>query len=73
MVPNIESDYVLLLGYSILYKECYLTRFNDRTKTKKTTTKKKKRYSFELDMDDLDRARSTLLVPSYSSTCPICR
>ena len=22
MVPNIEKDYILLLGYSILYKEC---------------------------------------------------
>ena len=28
MVPKIESDYVLLLGYSILYKEYHLTRFN---------------------------------------------
>ena len=28
MVPNIEYDYILLLGYSILYKECNLTRFN---------------------------------------------
>ena len=28
MVPNIESDYILLLGYSILYKEYNLTRFN---------------------------------------------
>ena len=28
MVPNIEQDYVLLLGYSILYKELCLTRFN---------------------------------------------
>ena len=28
MVPNIAKDYILLLGYSILYKESYLTRFN---------------------------------------------
>ena len=28
MVPIIESDYILILGYSILYKECNLTRFN---------------------------------------------
>ena len=28
MVPNIEYDYILLLGYRILYKEYYLTRFN---------------------------------------------
>ena len=27
-VPNIESDYILLLGYSILYKEYNLTRVN---------------------------------------------
>ena len=28
MVPNIESDYILLLGYSILYKEYNLTGFS---------------------------------------------
>ena len=28
MVPIIEQDYILLLGYSILYKECIFTRFN---------------------------------------------
>ena len=28
MVPNIESDDILLLGYSILYKEYNLTTFN---------------------------------------------
>ena len=28
MVPYIEEDYVLLLGYSISYKEYNLTRFN---------------------------------------------
>ena len=28
MVPNIEADYILLLGYSILYKEYNLTRFS---------------------------------------------
>ena len=28
MVPIIEYDSILLLGYSILYKEYYLTRFN---------------------------------------------
>ena len=28
MVPNIEQDSILLLGYSILYKEYNLTRFN---------------------------------------------
>ena len=28
MVLNIEEDYILLLGYSILYKEYNLTRFN---------------------------------------------
>ena len=42
MVPNIESEYilllVLLLGYSISYKEYYLTRFNNP----------KKHYSIDL-------------------------
>ena len=33
MVPNIESDSILLLGYSILYKEYNLTRFNHPKKT----------------------------------------
>ena len=28
MVPNIDLDYVLLWGYSILYKEYYLTGLN---------------------------------------------
>ena len=28
MVPNIESDYILLLGYSVSYKEYNLTGFN---------------------------------------------
>ena len=28
MVPIIEQDYILLLGYSILYREYYLTGFN---------------------------------------------
>ena len=28
MVPIIEQDSILLLGYSILYKEYTLTRFN---------------------------------------------
>ena len=28
MVPNIEQDDILLLGYSVLYKEYNLTRFN---------------------------------------------
>ena len=28
MVPNIEYGYILLLGYSILYKEYCLTGFN---------------------------------------------
>ena len=28
MVPNIEPDSILLLGYSILYKEYNPTRFN---------------------------------------------
>ena len=32
MVPNIEEDYILLLGYSILYKKYYLTRFNHQKK-----------------------------------------
>ena len=32
-VPNIEQDYILLLGYSILYKEYYLTRFNHQKNT----------------------------------------
>ena len=36
MVPNIEYDYILLLGYSILYKEYSLT----------STTKKS--FSFEV-------------------------
>ena len=26
MVPNIEQDSILLLGHSILYKQCYLNR-----------------------------------------------
>ena len=33
MVPNIEQDYILLLGYSILYKEYNLTRFNHQKNT----------------------------------------
>ena len=28
LFPNIEEDYILLLGYSILYKECNPTRLN---------------------------------------------
>ena len=32
MVPNIEQDYILLLGYSILYKEYNLTGFNHQKK-----------------------------------------
>ena len=30
MVPSIESDYILLLRYSILYKEDNLTGFNHK-------------------------------------------
>ena len=33
MVANIEKDYILLLGYSILYKEYNLTRFNHQKNT----------------------------------------
>ena len=33
MVPNIEQDYILLLGYSILYKEYDLTRVNHQKNT----------------------------------------
>ena len=33
MVPNKEEDYILLLGYSISYKEYYLTRFNHQKNT----------------------------------------
>ena len=32
MVPNIEQDYILHLGYSVLYKEYNLTRFNHQKK-----------------------------------------
>ena len=32
MVPNIEQDYILLLGYSILYKEYNLTGFSHKNK-----------------------------------------
>ena len=32
MVPNIEQDSILPLGYSILYKESNLTRFNHQQK-----------------------------------------
>ena len=32
MVPNKEQDYLLLLGYSILYKEYNLTRCNHQKK-----------------------------------------
>ena len=39
MVPNIEKDYILLLGYSISYKEYNLIRFNHQ----KSTTQKGKR------------------------------
>ena len=28
MVPNLEEDYIILLGYSVLYEEYYLTGFN---------------------------------------------
>ena len=30
LVPNIGCDYILLLGYSSLYKEHNLTRFNHK-------------------------------------------
>ena len=30
MVPNIDQDYILLLGYSASYKEYNLTRFNHK-------------------------------------------
>ena len=33
MVPNIAQNYILLLGYSILYKEYNLTRLNHQKKT----------------------------------------
>ena len=33
MVPSIEQDYILHLGYSILYKEYNLTRFNHQKNT----------------------------------------
>ena len=33
MVPNIERDYILLLGYSILYKAYNLTGFNHQKNT----------------------------------------
>ena len=33
MVPNIEKDYILLLGYSILHKEDYLTGLSHPKKT----------------------------------------
>ena len=32
MVPNIEQDYILLLGKSILHKEYDLTKFNHQHK-----------------------------------------
>ena len=32
VVASIESDYILLRGYSILYKEYNLTRFNHQEK-----------------------------------------
>ena len=32
MVPIIESDHILLLGYSISNSEYYLTRFNHQNK-----------------------------------------
>ena len=33
MVPIIEEEYILLLGYSILYKGYNLTRFNHQKNT----------------------------------------
>ena len=44
MVPNIEYDSILLLGYSILYKEYHLTRFNHQ----KNTTQMKSVCEFAL-------------------------
>ena len=32
MVPMLDLDYILLLGYSILYQEYNLTRFNHQKK-----------------------------------------
>ena len=40
MVPNIEQDYILLLGYSILYREYYLTRFNHQKSTTRLSLQK---------------------------------
>ena len=37
MVPIIEYDYILLLGYSILYNEYYLTGFNHKKNTTHTS------------------------------------
>ena len=39
MVPNIAYDYILLLGYSIFYKEYYLTRFNHQKNTTQMNSK----------------------------------
>ena len=33
MVPKKEEDYILLLGYSTLHKEHYLTRFSHQKNT----------------------------------------
>ena len=40
MVPNIEYDYLLLLGYSMIYKEDNLTEFKHQ-KTLLTCPEKK--------------------------------
>ena len=36
MVPNIESEYILLLGYSIFYKKYNLTRINHQKSATET-------------------------------------
>ena len=39
MVPSIEKDSILPVGYSILYKEYYLTRFNHQKNTTQVNSK----------------------------------
>ena len=38
MAPKLESDYIFLLGYNVLYKEYNLTRFNHQKKRYSTRT-----------------------------------
>ena len=41
MVPNVEQDYIFLLGYCILYMEHHLTGSNHQRRKSLRTSKKR--------------------------------